>query len=480
MNSRLTIRILPGAILLALLTASPLLASQRGNQKVIKDPAEYAAYMSAIKTREPVAKAAALETFINTYPDSVVKIDALEHAMSAYQQSGNQVQVQKTAQRILALAPYNVRALAVLTYLERNSTDQNVPDFCGNAQRGLQAIAGWQSPGEMPEAEYHKLRGQMAEIFLGSLGFCSLQSKDYSTARDYYQKALQINANNLLNVYQLAVADLEMTPMDVTGFWYISKAINLAQEQGNTQSSNATEEYGKAKYRKYHGGDDGWDTLMSEAAKQSSPQKFQAVIGHREPTPADLAVTAVKQHDPATLSFSDWEFVLSFRDSSADNKDAADKVWHAIQDKQQGGKAKLKIPMKVIGVNSNTIQAAITEDNQAANKTDVQIVMQKPMAHLPVVGSKIEILGLITGYTPQPFMFTMGNAELFSPQPEVHTQLSESDIEELLQGGVSPKRATELVKQKGVDFALDDAAEARLRKAGATEELLLAIAKGKQ
>gem|GEM_PF-6650819 len=57
---------------------------------------------------------------------------------------------------------------------------------------------------------------------------------------------------------------------------------------------------------------------------------------------------------------------------------------------------------------------------------------------------------------------------------------SESDVEQMLRGGVSPKRAAVLVKDRGVDFAMDDAAEQRLRAAGADGELLLAIAKAKK
>jgi hypothetical protein len=57
---------------------------------------------------------------------------------------------------------------------------------------------------------------------------------------------------------------------------------------------------------------------------------------------------------------------------------------------------------------------------------------------------------------------------------------SASEVEQMLRGGVSPKRAAVLVKERGVDFALDDALEHRLRAAGADGDLLLAIAKAKK
>lgn len=54
------------------------------------------------------------------------------------------------------------------------------------------------------------------------------------------------------------------------------------------------------------------------------------------------------------------------------------------------------------------------------------------------------------------------------------------DVEHMLQEGVASKRLATLVKERGVDFALDDAAERRLRSAGADPDLLLAVARAKR
>jgi hypothetical protein len=61
-------------------------------------------------------------------------------------------------------------------------------------------------------------------------------------------------------------------------------------------------------------------------------------------TPTEIAVQAVQENDPAGLSFSDYEFILSYRDASPANKVAGDHVWKAIQEKQKNGAAKLKLP----------------------------------------------------------------------------------------------------------------------------------------
>jgi tetratricopeptide (TPR) repeat protein len=454
----------------SLLAPAVLQSQERGNnnQKIIRDPAEYRAYNEAINMRDPVQRAAALEAFVHNYPDSVVKIEVLEHAMAAYQQSGNNAKLEATARRILAFQPNNVRALAIVTYLGRSNGTDHAEEVCSNAQKGLRELSQWQGPEGVPEGESHKLRAQMTAIFNGAAGFCALQAKDYNSARDYYVKALQINPNNMVDAYQLGITDLEMNPLDVDGFWYIAKAMNLSQAQGNGAASQGMESYAKEKYRAYHGSEDGWPQIARSAASQIAPPAGFAV--DRVRTPAELAVLAVQKGDDLTIS--DLEFILKYRDASPANKEAADKVWQALRDK-----SRMKVSIKVISATRDMIEGAITDENQNANKADIRIVLQKAMSHPPIAGSVVEVTGVMTSYTPQPFMFVMGNGELPSAKPAAHTQLSADDIERLLQGGVTPKRAAELVKQRGVDFTLDGATESRLRQAGATDELLLAIAK---
>src|SRR6516225_7930928 len=85
-------------------------------KKEIKDPAEYNAYVGAVQQADPNAKISGLEAFLTQYPNSVMKEDALEVLMGAYQQTNNVAKMGVAAQRVLAVNPNNVRALALLTY----------------------------------------------------------------------------------------------------------------------------------------------------------------------------------------------------------------------------------------------------------------------------------------------------------------------------------------------------------------------------
>ena len=45
---------------------------------MIKDPAEYNAYVGAVQQTDPAAKISGLEAFLTQYPNSVMKNQALE------------------------------------------------------------------------------------------------------------------------------------------------------------------------------------------------------------------------------------------------------------------------------------------------------------------------------------------------------------------------------------------------------------------
>ena len=392
--------------------------AQAASQKVIKDPAEYNAYIAALNTPDPGAKGAAFEAFISQYPGSVVKLDALEQAMAAYQAANNQEKVEAAAKRLLEMSPDNVRALAIITVLDRfHATQGNsaaLQQGCAYAQKGLQALPAWPKPEGTSDSDFDKLRNQMSDIFYGAAGFCALQAKDYATARGNYLKSFQIDSANMQDIYQLGVACSLMDPMDVNGFWYLAKSISIATAQNNAQAAQGIATYAKAQYRRYHGSEDGWDPFVVAAGTQAAPPVPLGITP--KPTNCEIAADAVAKNNVDELSFSDWEFILAQRDCGPQGKDAAEKVWQAIQGKEKGGHAMLRISVMVIAAAADSLDVAVTDGNQQAKKADMHVVMQKPMLHAPAAGSMTDVIGVITSYTPNPFMFTMEKGALPAPE----------------------------------------------------------------
>jgi hypothetical protein len=64
--------------------------SQPAEQRVITDPAEYNAYINALNTLDPAARKAAFNAFLEKFPNSVMRDEALNQAMDALVKLDNQ------------------------------------------------------------------------------------------------------------------------------------------------------------------------------------------------------------------------------------------------------------------------------------------------------------------------------------------------------------------------------------------------------
>jgi tetratricopeptide (TPR) repeat protein len=385
--------------------AAPAPATQK---KEIKDPAEYNAYVNAIQQQDPNAKAQALEAFIQTYPNSVMKIDAAETLMAAYQQAGNAQKMIEAANKVLQMDANNVRALAILTYTYRatitaQNLQQNLPLIQQNATKGEQALPNMPKPEGMSDADFTKLHNELGAIFEGGLGFVALQNKDYPTAATDFRKAVEHESQpNIADIYPLAQADLEAKPMNPEGFWFIVKAANLAQGEGKQQILD----YGRKKYIRYHGSEQGWQELVNDATSNTSimpPQGFTVAPAPPPPSPAEQAADLVKSKDPKKMSFAEWQLVLS-----SGNQAAADTVWNTIKDKA------VKLGASVISASAGSLQLAGSEDDIDAKKADITVEMAKPLPAklVPQADAQIAFQGTVSSYTPNPFMMTFTDGVL--------------------------------------------------------------------
>jgi len=376
----------------------------------IKDPAEYNAYVNAVQQSEPAAKAQAIEAFLQTYPNTVMKEDALVSLMSAYQQAGNAQKTVDTANRVLQANPNNIRALALLAYYYRNMASQGGADAAKNAdlamqygQKGLDALPNTPKPEGMSDADFTKFHNELSAIFEGAVGFAALQKKDLATAQKDLREAVEHEATpNIADIYPLATADLEAKPMNPEGFWFIVKASQLAQGPGQQQILD----YGRKKYIRYHGSEDGWADIVKQAQASTGvmpPAGFTVAAAPPPPSPAEQAADLVKSKDPKTMSFAEWQLVLS-----SGNTQAADTVFNAIKDKT------VKLVASVISASPTKLTLAGSADDIDDKKADIDLTMEKPLPAklVPAVGTLTQFQATVSSYTPNPFMLTMTDGVL--------------------------------------------------------------------
>src|ERR1039457_7148971 len=385
-------------------------AAQPTQKKEIKDPAEYNSYVNAIQQTNPQFKSQGLEAFLQTYPNSVMKEDALEQLMVAYQQANDAKKTIDAANRVLQVNPNNIRALALLAYNYRAAAtqggaqmQQNLQQAQQYGQRGLQALTNMPKPEGMSDADFTKLHNETGAIFEGAVGFAALQQKDLATAqKDLRDAVAEESQPNIMDIYPLATADLEAKPMNPEGFWFIVKASQLAQGTGQAQILD----YGRKKYIRYHGSEDGWSDLVKQAQASQSvmpPAGFTVAAAPPPPSPAEQAADLVKSKTPTQMSFAEWELVLS-----SGNQQAAATVWNALKDKA------VKLGANVINASASKVTLAGSQDDFDEKKADITLTMAKPLAAklVPEAGSLMQFQGTVSSYTPNPFMITMADGVL--------------------------------------------------------------------
>jgi tetratricopeptide (TPR) repeat protein len=377
-------------------------AAPQQQKKEIKDPAEYNAYVGAVQQSDAAAKISGLEAFLTQYPNSVMKEDALELLMGAYQQANNTAKVIDTANRLLTVNPDNARALVLMAYNERAS--QKWADAEQHAQRGLAAVAKMTKPDGMSDADFQKQKTSFTALLNSIAGFAALQLKDFPTAQKYLRPAVEADPNSVENVYPLALSYLTATPPDdVNGLFFIARAANLVQDpKGKAEIIK----FGHSRYVKYHGGEDGWNELLAQTATTPLPPAGFTI--KPAPTLAEQAALLVKDKTPEqikALSFAEWELVLS----NGTPEDAA-KVWDAIKG------VSLQMEGQVISATTDQIQIAASSDDIEQKHADITLTMNGPIPAklMPKADSTLDFEGTPASYTPSPFMMMMEKGQLLT------------------------------------------------------------------
>lgn len=401
-------------------TSSP---AQAPPAPVIKDPAEYNAYMGAIQQKDPAAQISGLEAYLTQYPNSVMKIAALQTLMQDYQQTNNQAKTIETAEKLVTADPCNVRALALLSYIDRlkaqggdPNAKQDLVDAQKYGQNGLECLPKFTKPPGTSDADYDKMKGQMGGIFNAAVGIADLTDKDYEGARKTLRAAEDSSPDEEKDfsvVYPLALAYAGPTPPQpnvtadpLDSIWYAARASVVAP---NPQYQQQIEKYAKSLYMKYHGGDDGWTDVLAQAKASADPPAGFAI--KPAPTPAEQAHNMLAGTTPDKMDFATWQFIFT-----NGSKDDQDTVWNAIK-----GKA-VQMQGTVIHATSTEFDIAGSADDIDAKKADITLNFPEkvPLKLIPKDNSTLDFQGEPSSYTTNPFMMTMDNGKLLkaaSPTP---------------------------------------------------------------
>jgi hypothetical protein len=362
----------------------------------IKDPAEYNAYSQASTQSDPKAKAAALESFLQTYPQTVLKQDVLKMLLETYQGLGDADHALSAASRIMQLDAGNMEAIFLSVVIKTQQCKKSLdpktgfatdPQPCDDAaalsQKGLTAP----KPAAVSADDWKKQTDTAYPMFDSSIAADDVYSKkDFKAAVDEYRKELMLfppagttSGTGLVDTLNLAEAYAKLAPPDaVNAVWFYSRAWNFAPAGFKPQIEKKLDYW----YNKYHGGLDGLDAIKAQAAATVFPPG--TLVIKPAATPQEK-IHAILENTPdlTTLALADKELVLAYG-----AKEDADKLWALMKDKDT------PVPGVVIEATASVIKMAVTDDAKQSKIPDFIVNMKEPIADkdIPKAGDEFKLL----------------------------------------------------------------------------------------
>jgi hypothetical protein len=406
---------------LSLVSTPTLRAQDTGGTISIKDPAEYNAYQMAITQSDPKAKSAALESFLQTYPQSQVKQAVLDTLIDIYQVLGDADHELSACTRLLQLDSNNLKATLYAVVIKKQQGQkandvQALDDATALAKKGLSLT----KPAATSDADWKTLTGAAFPIFHSAIALDAVMKKDFKSAIDEYKAELMLytadqtkSGPGLVDTLNLAEAYVNTNPKKPDpsdlkqAIWFYSRAWDYAPGAYKEKIEQKLEYW----YKKFHGALDGLDAIKTQAAATEFPPGTLTIDPAK--TPAEqihdlLANTA----DLSSLALADKETILGLG-----SKEDADKLWDVLKDKQT------PVPGKVLEATASVIKVAVTDDAKQANTPDFIVNLKTPLADkdIPTAGTEFglsskgdaELDGTYDTYTQIPATdTTVGSAQI--------------------------------------------------------------------
>lgn len=342
-------------------------------------PAQYEAYQTATTQTDPKAKAAALESFLKTYPKSPVTNEVLDQLIDAYRAAGEADQALSAASRLLQVDPNNMKAIFISVFIKTRQCQQSInsgtgvsseqqtcDDAAALAQKGLTAP----KPADVSDADWKTETNAAYPVFHSTIALDNATKKNYKGAINEYRAALMLyppqateSGTGLVDTLSLAQAYSKPEARDpINAIWFYARAWDFAPPAYKTQIEPDLEYW----YKRYHGGLDGLDAVKTAA--QSTvfpPDSFKIAPA---PTPQEVVDKVLAETPDLTkLNLEDKEYILANGSAAAQQK-----LWSVLQGQVT------PVPGIVTGVTSSAVTVHVTLTGHIVR--DYTVNLKTPMA----------------------------------------------------------------------------------------------------
>ncbi len=382
-------------------------AAAAAKQPQWKSRAEYDAFEAFVKQTDPSKRLPLIQAFLQKYPNSDFKANALVAEMQTYVQLDNSAKAIAAAKKVLAANPDQLDALAYLSFTFPYTYKPTDPDAAtqlsqglAEAQHGLEVLQNFKKPPGVTDAQFHAYIQPKRAIFNTAIGFANFQQKNYAAAIAPLQAAMQDRPKDPLTLSLLGQAYISATPPDFNnGIWYLARAAALAKDASSPNAPQLEKFYSQV-YESRHGSNQGEKEVLAQAGSSPAP-------------PAGFNVTPPPKHKPTGDKNLDAFYQLE--DALIVGGDTARQNWKQLQDQPIGLVGTVDSVQPGSDPGTTLVNVDITPKAKSeAGVYNIQLQdSTQPDAKLLQPGDPVQFQGTLAAYTAAPtFYLTVSDAKI--------------------------------------------------------------------
>lgn len=366
--------------------------------------AEYKFYDAAAKQTDNTKKLDALNAWKEKYPTSDYNMERLQLFLQTYNALNQADRVVETGSEILAADPKFLAAAYLMT-AAGTRLPKPIPEQLAKVEKAAKSLtADLDSfkPAAMSDADWAKSKPDLLSLGYMTLGWLSMNRKEYPAAEKNFTECLKVNPNNGQVSYWLGTVIVSQRNPDTypVGLFHIARAASYAGAGAMSDAGRKpAADYLTKAYTTFHGTADGLDELRKTAAAQAFPAE-----GFTLKSKAQLDIEKEEDFKKANPMLALWQTVKTELTGANGATYFESSMKGALLPGGAGGVTAFK--GKLIAAkppkNPKELVLAISD----ATTPEVTLVMEEPLVGSAPVGTDLQFEGVASGYTASPFMVT--------------------------------------------------------------------------
>jgi tetratricopeptide (TPR) repeat protein len=266
-------------MILTLGVAAAVILSQSApaQEKKWKDRAEYD--MVQVITNQatpPAKKLELLQQWEQKYPESDFKIERYQSYITTYQQLGKAPEMLASAKKLTELDPKGVSGPYWITLLTVSMAN-TAPDALDSGEKAANSLIANlpnAKPANVSDADWNAQKATLESQAYSTLGWISIQRKNFTDAEKHFVSSLKGNPNNGQVAYWLGSAILGQKNPDKQSsalFAFARAAMFDGQNALPEATRKQVSDYLDKIFAQYHGDKSGLDELRAQAKASALP-----------------------------------------------------------------------------------------------------------------------------------------------------------------------------------------------------------------